>query len=237
MKLLRSCKLNILQWRINPKYAFVAMYMVLYMWYETQGFVAYSRALGYPVRPWLFPLLPCDPGNFVPIFLAFVLLVSDAPFRNRQQQFVLLRVGKGAWIGGQWDYNAPLILSYGCMTSATPLEATLWVAGVMIAVCFLLGEIMVVCNLWARKGAGAVVVSGFSILPLVISVFAYAPRLTKRLLWISPVSWLDRSLMGNSHQNLPSYTYGALMPIGLGIALGLLIIGTIHRCNLDTQGE
>lgn len=100
MKLLRSCKLNILQWRINPKYAFVAMYMVLYMWYETQGFVAYSRALGYPVRPWLFPLLPCDPGNFVPIFLAFVLLVSDAPFRNRQQQFVLLRVGKGAWIGG-----------------------------------------------------------------------------------------------------------------------------------------
>ena len=217
------------------------------------------------------------------MLLLFVLMICDAPFRNGQQQFVLLRVGKGAWIGGQlmyilftsvvftaalwllswifllpnlawgndwgpvltttavaggqWDYNAPLILSYGCMTSATPLEATLWVAGVMFAVCFLLGEIRVVCNLWARKGAGAVVVSGFSILPLVISVFAYAPRLTKRLLWISPVSWLDRSLMGNSHQNLPSYTYGALMPIGLGIALGLLIIGTIHRCNLDTQGE
>ncbi len=37
MKLLRSCKLNILQWRINPKYAFVAMYMVLYMWYEVEG--------------------------------------------------------------------------------------------------------------------------------------------------------------------------------------------------------
>ena len=36
---------------------------------------------------------------------------------------------------------------------------------------------------------------------------------------------------------LEAYTYGALMPIGLGIALGLLIIGTIHRCNLDTQGE
>ena len=104
MKLLRSCKLNILQWRINPKYAFVAMYMVLYMWYETQGFVAYSRALGYPVRPWLFPLLPCDPGNFVPIFLAFVLLVSDAPFRNRQQQFVLLRVGKQRWIAAQLLY-------------------------------------------------------------------------------------------------------------------------------------
>lgn len=33
-----------------------------------------------------------------------MLLVSDAPFRNRQQQFVLLRVGKGAWIGGQLMY-------------------------------------------------------------------------------------------------------------------------------------
>ena len=107
----------------------------------------------------------------------------------------------------------------------------------MIVVCFLLGEMMVACNLWARKGIGAVVVAGFSILPLVISVFAYAPRFTKQLLWISPVSWLDRSLMGNSHQNLPSYSYAALMPIGLSIVLGLVILGTIHRCNLDTEGE
>lgn len=57
-----------------------------------------------PCAPGCSRLLPCDPGNFVPIFLAFVLLVSDAPFRNRQQQFVLLRVGKGAWIGGQLMY-------------------------------------------------------------------------------------------------------------------------------------
>lgn len=282
MRLLRCCKLNMLQWRINPKYAFAVLYMVLYMWYETQGFVAYSQALGYPVRPWLFPFLPCDPDNFIPVFLAFVLLISDAPFRNRQQQFVLLRVGKRDWMGGQllyilfasvaftaalwllswvfllpnlewgadwgpvltttavaggqFEYNVPLALSYGCMASAAPLETTLWVAGTMIAVCFLLGEIMVACNLWAKKGIGAVVVAGFSILPLVISVLAYAPRFTKQLLWISPVSWLDRSLMGNSHQNLPSYSYAALMPIGLSIVLGLVILGTIHRCNLDTEG-
>ena len=43
--------------------------------------------------------------------------------------------------------------------------------------------------------------------------------------------------MGNSHQNLPSYSYAALMPIGLSIVLGLVILGTIHRCNLDTEGE
>ena len=42
--------------------------------------------------------------------------------------------------GGQFEYNVPLALSYGCMVSATPLEATLWVAGTMIVVCFLLGR-------------------------------------------------------------------------------------------------
>ena len=66
MKLLRCCKLNILQWRINPKYAFVALYMVLYMWYETQGFVAYGRALGYPV-----------PGYF---HCCLVTQITSSPF-------------------------------------------------------------------------------------------------------------------------------------------------------------
>lgn len=282
MKLLRSCKLNVLQWRNSPKYVIVLLYMILYMWYITHGFVDFGRELGYPVRPWLFPILPASPENFIPVFLAFAFLVSDAPFRNRQQQFVLLRVGKGAWIGGQllyvllssvtftavlwllswifllpnleWgdDWGAvlttaavlegqgaytPLQVVYGCIKGISPTVATLWVAGVMVAVCFLLGMIMVLCNLWTRKGVGAVVVCGFIILPFLISIFAHTPYFQKRLLWISPVSWLDRSLMGNSHQNLPSYTYAAWMPIGLSIALGLLITGTIHRCNLDTQGE
>ena len=248
----------------------------------THGFVDYGWELGYPVRPWVFPILPGSPENFIPVFLAFALLISDAPFRNRQQQFVLLRVGKGPWIGGQLLYvflssvvftgvlwvlswifllpnlewgtdwgvvlttaavvagqgaYTPLDVVYGCIKGISPMAATLWVAGVMIAVCFLLGMIMVLCNLWIRKGVGTVVVCGLIILPFIISVFAHTPYFPKQLLWISPVSWLDRSLMGNSHQNLPSYSYAALMPIGLSIVLGLVILGTIHRCNLDTEGE
>ena len=31
MKLLRSCKLNLLQWRINPKYLAIFLYMALYL--------------------------------------------------------------------------------------------------------------------------------------------------------------------------------------------------------------
>ena len=43
--------------------------------------------------------------------------------------------------------------------------------------------------------------------------------------------------MGNSHQNLPSYTYGALMPIGLGIALGLLIVAPFTGAIWIHRGE
>lgn len=39
MKLLRSCKLNLLQWRINPKYLAIFLYMALYLWYVTHGYV------------------------------------------------------------------------------------------------------------------------------------------------------------------------------------------------------
>ena len=101
MKLFRICKINLIQWRINPKYLAVALYLVLYMWNSTRGYVSYCRDVGYSIRPWLFPLLPGSPQFFLFIYIAFVLLLSDAPFRNRQQQFVLQRVGKRSWLAGQ----------------------------------------------------------------------------------------------------------------------------------------
>ena len=36
MKLFRICKINLIQWRINPKYLAVALYLVLYMWNSTR---------------------------------------------------------------------------------------------------------------------------------------------------------------------------------------------------------
>ena len=104
MKLFRICKINLIQWRINPKYLAVALYLVLYMWNSTRGYVSYCRDVGYSIRPWLFPLLPGSPQFFLFIYIAFVLLLSDAPFRNRQQQFVLQRVGKRSWLAGQLMY-------------------------------------------------------------------------------------------------------------------------------------
>ena len=38
----------------------------------------------------------------------------------------------------------------------------------MVGVSFLLGEIMVACNLWLKKGVGSVVVTGFALMPYII---------------------------------------------------------------------
>ena len=282
MKLFRICKINLIQWRINPKYLAVALYLVLYMWNSTRGYVSYSRDVGYSIRPWLFPLLPGSPQFFLFIYIAFVLLLSDAPFRNRQQQFVLQRVGKRSWLAGQlmylfvtcllftallwllswifllpclewgWDWGPVLTtaattqidysyglwsLTYACMQGATPLEATAWVFCMMVGVSFLLGEIMVACNLWLKKGVGSVVVTGFALMPYIIRRLSDTPYAGRLLLWISPLSWLDRSLMGHVNQGLPSYGSAAGITGGLILLLGIVLIGTIHRRNLETEKE
>ena len=279
MKTLKCCKLNFMQWRLHPKYLLCLLFLVLNLWKMTHGFGAYSEALGYPIRPWLFALLPGSKMDFLLLMMPFILIICDAPFRSRQQQFVLQRVGKAAWIRGQllflflacliyaltiwvlsWLFLLPHLewgkdwgaviqtaaqlheysqysntnLTYEIIKGATPMEATLWVFFSMVGVCFLLSEIMVLCNLYLQKGIGVAVTSGFLLLAFMIRFNSLARRL---LIWISPVSWMDRSLMGHVNQKLPSYEYAALMILGLCLLLGAVILLTIHKCNLETEKE
>ena len=282
MKLLRSCKLNLLQWRINPKYLAIFLYMALYLWYVTHGYVDFCRDVDRSIRPWIFPLLPGTPGALITVYLGFVLLLSDAPFRSRQQQFVLQRVGKRIWAAGQllylflaclvftlllwvltWIFLLPRLewgwdwgpvpttvaasgispeygvwgLEYECMRNVAPLAATAWVFGMMVGVSFLLGEIMILCNLWLKKGIGLAVVTSFALLPFLVVITAHTPYAARKLLWISPLSWLNLSLMGQPNQGLPSYGFAVGVTVGLSVLLGILIVGTIHRCNLETEKE
>ena len=57
------------------------------------------------------------------------------------------------------------------------------------------------------------------------------------MLWISPLSWLNRSLMGHTNRNLPSYSYAVGVTVGLSALLGVVLIATIHRLNLETDKE
>ena len=128
-------------------------------------------------------------------------------------------------------------LEYECMRNVAPLAATAWVFGMMVGVSFLLGEIMILCNLWLKKGIGLAVVTSFSLLPFLVVIMANTPYAARKLLWISPLSWLNLSLMGQPNQGLPSYGFAVGVTVGLSVLLGILIVGTIHRCNLETEKE
>lgn len=282
MKQIKCCKLGFLQWGLNPKYWLTFLFLGFNMWNCFHGLRAYAAYLGYPMRPWLLVTLPGMKDYFVIIMLAFVLLVSDAPFRSRQQQFVLQRIGKAKWIQGQLLYlllasviftvvlwllswvfflpevewrnswgpviqtaaqtgshssYAPVPISYEIIKNATPLEANAWCFFMMIAVCFLLGEIITLCNLWGKGGLGTAIVIGLIMLSYLLRLLSYTVGAYRFFLWVSPLSWIDRSMMGHTNQNLPSFAYGAYMAAGLCLLLGGVIIGTIHRCNLETDKE
>ena len=169
------------------------------------------------------------------MLLLFVLMICDAPFRNGQQQFVLLRVGKQRWIAaqllyllflsvlftvflwvlswvflwpnlewaGDWgkvlqtaartgahgDY-ANVILSPQMIKGTTPAVVTVWTGCMMVGVCFLLGEVVLLCNLWCRKGLGTAIAVGLVIVHSVIRMFSYF-RYYHVWTWFSPVSWMD----------------------------------------------
>lgn len=282
MRLFRTTRINILRWLNDPKYPAVFLYMVLYVYSLIGNVGGYARELGVSIHPWLFPFLMRNGLVISPLMMGFVLLISDAPFLNHQQQFVLLRTGKRMWMGGQILYLLTLSISftillyllsvvyvlpelklstewgsflttiavnnlpgnygaidasYGVMKNATPFEVTLWTATSLTLVCFLLGLIMLLCNLWGRKGVGTTIVSAAVIMPLMTQYFQNTRYIYRYLTWISPMNWPDRSVMGQTGQNLPSYAYGIYMPLILSLIMAFIAIATVHRCNLDTDKE
>lgn len=282
MNLLRTTKINIMQWRNDPKYVAVAIYTALYLWNCLHGVCNYAAELGTSIHPWLFPFLLRGGSIICPLMLGYIILISDAPFRNRQQCFILLRVGKVTWLTGQILYLFMLSLiftvslfllsilyilpqvewstdwgnflitiavsglpgkygsidaRYSIIKDASPIYATAWTITSFAFVCFLLGMIVLLCNLWLGKGIGVVIVSALAIFPKLTSIFQSKPYIFRYLTWISPLNWADRSVLGHTGQNLPSYTYGLIMPIILSVFLVIIALRTIHRCNLDTTRE
>ena len=96
---------------------------------------------------------------------------------------------------------------------------------------------MTACNLWLKKGTGAIITSALVGISLIPEYFTIDPGIIKMTIWFSPISWLDRSLMGNSSQNLPSYAYGIWAPALIGILLTAFLILTIGNCSIDTDKE
>lgn len=281
MKELRICKLNFLHWAEDPKYAVALVYLVLYSYNRIYALGAVAQEWGEKITPWLLPFMPCYMSSFLPYMLGFVLLVSDAPFRTRQQGLMMQRVGKRAWLSGQilyilavsvgftallfvlswiwflpnmeWtaDWGAVLRTAainggissvymefpYSVIKNTDAISVTLWCACSMMAVCFLLGIIMAACNLWLRKGIGAFFIAVVCAISLILDFNSQNPGPIRYLLWISPLNWMDYSLMGYTERYLPSRAFAIYAPALLGLGIAVMLWLTIGKCNIDTDKE
>lgn len=283
MREFQIAKLNFLHWKGDPKYLAAVLYLLLYSYNRLHGLADYASSLKTSISPWVLPFMPCLGASFLPIMLGFVLLISDAPFRTRQQRFVMQRTGKRAWIIGQllyilaisvgfalmmwvlsWIWHLPQLewkgewgaflrnaamngvpatykvymsFPYALVKNTDPVTVTLWCIGAISGVCFLLGVIMAACNLWLRKGWGAIIIAALTAISLILDVSAQNPGPIRYILWLSPLNWMDYSLMGHTEQYLPSHAYGILCPALLGLVLSLVLLLSIGKCNVETDKE
>ncbi len=283
MKKIQIIGINFLNWQQDPKYITAFLYLIFYTYARIHGLVDYSRSLGYPITPWVFPFLPGSGACFLPLMLSFVLLISDAPFRTKQQIFIIMRIGKRTWligqliylllvsicftitlwllswlwllpeinwvndwgkvlstaavVGGHGKYGVSFSIQYAVMKNTDPFTVTCWCAAVMVCVCYMLGVIMAASNLWLRKGCGAAIISALIAVSVIPNMFAIDPGAIKMFIWLSPLTWMDRSLMGNVGQYLPSYSYGIFAPLVIGLIISAILIHTIGKCNIESDKE
>lgn len=115
MKILRMTRINLMRWRDDPKYAVVAIFTIVQMWQRVGGMSDYAELLGTTIHPWVFPFLMHGGIVITPLLLSYVILIVDAPFRNRQQRYILLRTGKRTWLAGQIVYQFILSLSFSLL--------------------------------------------------------------------------------------------------------------------------
>lgn len=126
-------------------------------------------------------------------------------------------------------------MSPDVMRNANGLEATLWSAGMQTMVCFFLGCTLLLFNLHGKGFVGFFLGTVFALMHYFLRSNLRMWRFPSWLTWFSPVSWIDRSMMGHSEKGLPPFTYGACMICLLCAVEVILAVCTIHKCDIVTK--
>lgn len=283
MKAIKCCKINLMQWRIQPKYMLVLVFLVLRMMGMILPYKEFAVDTGFKIAPYLLVALVRSSNWYMLFMLAYILLICDAPFMNRQQQFVLQRTGKVTWLRGQLLYLVVLSLSVTLLTwvlswvfllphvdwtaqwgtgiqsatrypsqfsvyppylfplyilkNWTGIEAMAWVLLMQFLIGLFLGELVLVCNLWSKRGLGVAISAMLLLLSYMVSGYATTAGNIKRLIYLSPLSWMDLSLFGDTSVNQPPLEYALVMLLLLCVGLAALALSRIHKSSLDMDKE
>lgn len=136
---------------------------------------------------------------------------------------------------GITEMVSPVIITKEILMNTTGLAATAHMVLVQALVCFFLGGLILICNLWLRSGVGPFLSGTFVMEAFFLRANAMWNDHPTWLTWASPVSWVDRSMMDHTNQGLPSSAYGLWMIAALCLAEVLVVVGTIHKCDIAAK--
>lgn len=92
------------QWRMNIKVLLTLALLIVFLIGMANPLQETTSALGYAISPAILPFLLSSEVNQLILAICFLFLLSDAPFMNEAQLFVIQRTGRLPWVLGQVLY-------------------------------------------------------------------------------------------------------------------------------------
>lgn len=119
------CASNFKKWPSNPRIYVLVLSLFAFVHIYSSPIRDFSKEVGVPVTPWLYPYLTCNRVFLLLLMLGIVLLFCDAPFLDNLQPYIISRCGRLCWICGQILY---IILASAIYFAAAMLFSVLSVS-------------------------------------------------------------------------------------------------------------
>lgn len=104
MKSIRICIQNMRKWIGNSRIIVSLIVIFLFTYLYTKGLWKISDYTGEKISPYIFPFLTTYRYMKILYLFPVIMIFSDAPFIDSNQQFVMVRSGRLSWGIGQMLY-------------------------------------------------------------------------------------------------------------------------------------
>ena len=104
MKSIRICIQNMRKWIGNSRIIVSLIVLLLFTYLYTKGLWKISDYTGEKLSPYIFPFLTTYRYMKILYLFPVIMIFSDAPFIDSNQQFVMVRSGRLSWGIGQMLY-------------------------------------------------------------------------------------------------------------------------------------
>ncbi|UUX34930.1 hypothetical protein [Fundicoccus culcitae] len=96
--------MNIVKWISDPRIWVVIVLLITFVNEYLKGIPSFVNSMGVKIGPWIFPFFFEWRYHKLMLMLPILLLFSDAPFIDRNQPYLMIRVDRLKWALGQIIY-------------------------------------------------------------------------------------------------------------------------------------